>query len=111
MPSLKMDKNIKLLLKIIGICFIVEIILIILLIASLFSFNVYQCYNTGGRWIFDKASEEECMDLGVENCNSNYKCVLRSKSLADFGNPSCKPKSGCRCPESSKTWYSFRGCS
>ena len=104
-----MDKDIKLLLKIIAVCFPVLILLVIFLFLFLFSYQVYQCQATGGDWIFIKESSNTCTELGVKNCQSNERCVLRSR-IDDWENPSCEPKKWCKCPEVSKTWYGFKGC-
>ncbi len=76
-----MDKDIKLLLKIIGICLLVTLILFIIFFSFLFLNKFNSCYKKCGRWIFEEIDSEECANLEIlGECQNNSKCFITGSS-------------------------------
>ncbi|MCK5149768.1 hypothetical protein KAJ87_02490 [Candidatus Pacearchaeota archaeon] len=76
-----MDKDIKLLLKIIGICLLITFILFIIFFGFFFFSRVNYCYKTCGNWMFEEIDNEECVNLEwFTECRSNPKCFATGSS-------------------------------
>jgi hypothetical protein len=104
-----MDKDLKLLFRILIYCFIGLTILALISFSSLYARGILMCEYTGGDWIFNKADKNFCNSLNETECKVSVGCV-RKGPLQDgfnFASTKCVPKTGCVCNE---TWYFSSGC-
>jgi len=105
----KMNKDLKLLFRIVIYCFVGLIILTLISFSSLYVRGILMCEYTGGDWIFDKADKNFCNSLNETECKVNIGCIRKVylQGGFNFADAKCSPNTGCVCNE---TWYFSSGC-
>jgi hypothetical protein len=105
-----MDKDLKLLFRILIYCFVGLTILILISLFSLYVKGILICEYTGGNWIFNKADKNFCSSLNETECKVSVGCVRKGSLQGgfNFADAKCTPNTGCVCNE---TWYFSSGCS